>query len=108
MSEDSSKQYEIGKAYYVKYDGSNISYKKWSGKSGAMTAPRTTHGRMRGSSPNLLRGNNEKIEGHFLGTNRHSLFAGSTFVIGETESEGHINGILVVMYYANFHLATFE
>ena len=40
MSEDKSNQYEIGKAYYVKYDGSNMSYKEWSEKSEAMTATR--------------------------------------------------------------------
>jgi len=40
MSEDKGNQYEIGKAYYVKYDGSNMSYKKWSEKSEAMTATR--------------------------------------------------------------------
>ena len=40
MSKDKGNQYEIGKAYYVKYDGSNMSYKEWSEKSEAMTATR--------------------------------------------------------------------
>ena len=40
MSEEKGNQYEIGKAYYVKYDGSNMTYKEWSEKSEAMTATR--------------------------------------------------------------------
>jgi len=44
MGDDKSNEYEIGKAYYVKYDGSNMSYKEWSEKSEAMTARRKDAG----------------------------------------------------------------
>jgi len=39
MSEE-EKQFEIGKGYYVRYDGANMTYKEWYEKSEAMTASR--------------------------------------------------------------------
>lgn len=40
MTEDKEKQFEIGKGYYVRFDGTNMSYREWYEKSEAMTASR--------------------------------------------------------------------